>query len=412
VRAFPIAAVIACAARVAVADGIGVAASSVSSTSRTSVAQAMRAAIGEQRRMVDDAVGQARGAVEAGAVAKETLVQFKRVRDLVDEGWRAYLHVELEFAQARLSVARQEAEAIAALPGGAEIYADSSLRLGIVLGQLGHADEARAALRLALAIDPERPITIAEFAPDVVAAVDAVRAEVPPSTEVSISTTPPTAAVTVDGKAVAPRAGVGGFAIATVTRGQHVVVARAVGFRSAVRTIAAAASGNQVGIELEPDPDMQALETGAAPGVADAGAQRLVDATLRFAELDEVVLAIDTNRLGGNALLVQRCAGSPVATCTAVVEIGYAQGGLAEAAREAWRDVHTADLRYPPSVFADPRVVAPPPPPHRCEWCRSPYLWGGVGAVAVIGTIAIIAVATSSRPPPVVGVTPGSYVTP
>jgi hypothetical protein len=403
-----IACVIALGVRGAGADGIGIAATSATSHERTALAQAIRSAIGENRRIVDDAVAQARGAVEAGAVGKDLLQRFRHVRDLVDEGWRAYLHVELEFAQARLAVARTEAEQVAPLMGGTEVYADASLRLGIVLGQLGHADESRAAIRLALALDPARPITLAEFSPDVVAVVDAVRAEVPGTGELSLAVDPPSATVSIDGKDFA-RGG-------TLSVGQHVVVARAPGYRPRVQTIAvtAAPGGHDapVALQLEHDEEWERLATGAVPGVADAAAQELVDTMLRYGELDEVVLAVDTDRRGGNALLVQRCGGSPVATCTAVVEIGYASGGLAEAARDAWRDVRSADLRYPPTVLADPRVASHRPPPHRCEVCRSPYLWGGVAAVALIGTIAVIAVVTSSRPPPVVAVDPNAYVTP
>jgi hypothetical protein len=251
-----------------------------------------------------------------------------------------------------------------------------------------------------------------------VAAVDAVRAEAPALADIVFTVDPPAASLSVDGHDLARGevlvAGGGAGRIGgKLAIGQHVVVARAPGYRPRVQTVAvAAAPGEPIALRLERDDDWERLATGAAPGVADAAAQELVDATLRYGELDEVVLAVDTDRRGGNALLVQRCAGAPIALCTAVVEIGYASGGLGEAAREAWRAVRAADLRYPPSVLADPRVAAHPPVSHRCEVCRSPYLWGGVAAAAVIGTIAIIAITSSSRPPPVVGVDPNQYVTP
>jgi hypothetical protein len=36
-------------------------------------------------------------------------------------------------------------------------------------------------------------------------------------------------------------------------------------------------------------------------------------------------------------------------------------------------------------------------------------LWGGVGVAAIVATVAIIAIVSSSRPPPVVGVDPTQY---
>jgi hypothetical protein len=91
-----------------------------------------------------------------------------------------------------------------------------------------------------------------------------------------------------------------------------------------------------------------------------------------------------------------------------VVEVGYAPGGLAAAAREAWATVRAANLRYPPSVFADERLTGQHAD-DRCKVCRSPVLWGGVGVAAIVATVVIIAVVSSSRPPPVVGVDPSQY---
>ncbi len=390
--------------RVAAGDGAGVAAASVSSTDRGAVAAALAAAMGEGAAV--DAVGRARAALEAGAVPVETLQRFKRVRELVDDGRTAYVHVELAFAQSRLAVARTEAESIVALPGGAALYADASLLLGIVLDRLGHAQDAQAAIALALALDPDRPVTLAEFPPDVVAAVDAVRAQVRPTRDVTIASEPAGAVASVDGKPVGKTP-----VHAELAVGQHVVIARAAGYKPRAQTVAVDERADAVRLELERDDDWARLAAGATPGLADAAAQELVDSALRFGELDELVLALDTDRRGGEALLVQRCAGTP-ALCTAVVEIGYTPGGLAEAARAAWQTVRAADLRYPPSVLADPRAVGKAPPPHRCEWCRSPWVWGGAGAAVLVGTIAAIAISSASRPPPIVGVSPGSYVTP
>lgn len=394
-RLLPIAGAIALAATPARADGVGVVGVSVTSTDAGSVRKAVAAAVGQGRRVVDDAVTEARGNVLAGAVPIATLERFRRVREQIDEGWRAFLRVQVDFAASRLAAARTDAETLVAFPGGALVYADASLRLGAVLAHLGRTQEAQASLALALALDPERQITLAEFSPDVVAAVDAVRGVQRPVRAVRITSEPIGAMISVDGRDV-------GKAPLTIELavGQHVAVAR----MPLMQPHAQAFADGDVVITLEPDVAAMELGRGAIAG-NDAGA--LVDATLRFADLDEVVLVADSDRRGGPALLVQRCAGLP-AKCTAVVEVGYETGGLAAAAREAWETVRVANLRYPPSVFADARVTGKRVD-DRCTVCRSPLLWGGIGVAAVVTTIAVIAIVSSSRPPPVVGVDPTQY---
>ena len=412
-RWLPIASAIVCAIAVAIprtarGDGTGIVAVSVSPTDRSTVAAALARAISEDhpRRIVADAVSEARAAVAGGAVPIEALARFKRVRDVIDEGWRAYLRVSFDFALSRLAAARTDAEPLVALPGGAELYADASLRLGIVLGQLGRTADAQAAIALALALDPERPITIAEFPPDVVGAVDAVRALVRPTRDVEIATAPAGAQVIVDGKdlGVAPLH-------APLAIGQHVIVARAPELVPHAQALAVDDHTSRVDLELEPDVAWTQLGEGAHPGLADAAEQELADATLRFGDLDQIVLVADSDRRGGEALLVQRCAGLP-ARCTAIVELGYGdRSGLDAAARAAWKAVRTAELRYPPSVLGDPRVAGERVV-HHCTVCRSPWLWGGIGAAVVAGAIVTIAIVSQTRPAPIVSTNPGSFLGP
>ncbi len=393
---------IAAATPLAHADGVGVVAVSSTAGERVAVGAAMASAIdagpGRPQRTSVDAVGEARAAIVAGAVPIGTLERFRRVRDQIDEGWRAFVRVQVDFAASRLSAARTEAESIVALPGGAALYADASLRLGAVLGHLGRLPESHAALSLALALDPDRPITLAEFSPDVVAAVDAVRSQTLPARPLRITTEPAGAAITVDGKEV----GTSPLSL-DVTHGQHVIVARHALHETRALAVAVDASSPEVALELRPDVPWSRLAEGPAIGLADAGAQELTDATLRFSDLDEVVLVASTDRRGGPALLVQRCVGLP-ARCTAVVDVGYTdRSGLSAAAREAWQTVRAADLRYPPSVFADAGTSGMKGD-DRCKLCRSPILWGSLGAAALIGTIVVIAVVSGSQPPPILGV--------
>lgn len=395
-RVLAVTCAIAIASRTAAADRIGVVALS---PHRAGVATAMASAAGA----LPDALGEARAAIAGGAVPAATLEQFRRVREQIEEGWRAYLRVQFDFAQSRLAAARTAAEPLVALPGGAALYADASLRLGAVLGRAGHVPEAQAILALALALDPDRPITLAEFSPDIVTAVDAVRGQTRPTKDVALTTEPPGAQLAVDGRDI-------GRSPVTVplALGQHVVVAHMPMFHARAQAFAVDDATGPLALALDRDDEWTRLAIGPEVGMPDTATQGLTEATIRYADLDAVVLVAATDRSGGPTLLVQRCAGLP-ARCTAIVEIGYADAsGLSAAAREAWSAVRAADLRYPPSLFGDPRVsgtrVA-----HRCEVCHSPWLWGGLGAAAVVATVAIIAVATSSRPPPIVGVNPGSF---
>lgn len=390
---------VACAIAIAIprfahGDGAGVIAAS--SDDRAAVATAMAAAMaGRAGRIVPDALAEARTALAAGAVPVETLARFRRVRAQIDDGWRAYLRVAVENAQLLLAAARTEAEALVALPGGAEVYADAALRLGAVLGHLGRRTEAQAILALALALDPERPITLAEFSPDVVEAIAAVRALPVARQRLRITTEPAGAQVWVDGTDVG-RAPLD----VEVTRGQHVVVAKAPRHQAAVQGIAVDAASSMV-LELAPDREATRLAAGVTRGISDADAQELVDATMRFADLDELVVVADTARRGGPTLLVQRCAGIP-ARCSAVVELGYGErAGLAAAARAAWEAARTGELRYPPSVLGEPGGKLDD---GRCKVCRSPGLWVGIGAVAVLGTIITVIAVSGSTPPPIVTV--------
>jgi hypothetical protein len=396
-RLLPIAGAIALATSTARADGTGVVGVSVTSTDAGSVRKAVAAAVGAGRRVADDAVTEARGNLMAGAVPARTLERFRRVREQIDEAWRAYLRVQVDFAASRLAAARTDAESLVALPTGALLYADASLRLGAVLAHLGRTQEAQASLALALALDPDRQITLAEFSPDVVAAVDAARGQQRATKPVRITSSPVGATISVDGRELGRAPLTTDLAV-----GQHVVVAR----MPLMQAHAQAFSVDDGEVALTLEPDTAWAELGRGPQVGNEGVA-LVDATIRYADLDEVVLVADTDRRGGPALLVQRCAGLP-AKCTAVVEVGYETGGLAAAAREAWATVRTADLRYPPSVFADERLTGEHTD-DRCNVCRSPVLWGGIGVAAIVATVAIIAVVSSSRPPPVVGVDPSQY---
>ena len=370
---------------------------------RPAVTAAMAAALRDRGavRIAEDALAEAREAALAGAVPIETMVRFRRVREQIDEGWRAYHNVQLELARTHLANARTDAETLLALPGMPVLYADASLRLGAVLAQLGRGNDAHDAIALALALDPDRPITQLEFSPEVVATVDGVRAQPRPTHQVRVTSEPSGATVSIDGHDAGRTP-----AVVELAAGQHVVVARAPQFHPYARAFALDTAAGDLAIALEHDDEAAELAAGLDAGTSPHVQQLVVDRVLALADLDEVVVVASTERRGGPTLLVQRCAGAP-ARCSAVVELGYAdRSGVAAAALEAWHAARAADLRYPPSVLDDPRLVGNIED-HKCKLCRSPILWAGVGVVAVAATIAIIAVASSSRPPPIVTVGPG-----
>ncbi len=379
--------------RAAGADGAGVIA--VSKTDRPGVAAAMaQAMVGRAGRIVPDAVTDARAAIMAGAVPTETLAAFRKVREQVDEGWRAFQRVAVDAAASRLVAARTAAEPLVGLPGGAELYADAALRLGVVFGSVGRTAESQAVFALALALDPDRPITKAEFTPEVIEAVDAARSAPVALRRVHVTSVPSGAQIQVDGSPVG-RAPLD----LQITRGQHLIVARTPMYLPTVQALPADTTSAEV--VLERDDAAIRVAGGAELGIGEQEAQQLVDATLRFADLDEVVLVVETTRRGGPTLLVQRCAGLP-ARCSAVVELGYGdRSGVVAAARAAWDAAKTGDLRYPPTVLSEREGKAND---GRCKVCRSPWLWTGVGAAVVIGTVITVFALQGSDPPPIVGV--------
>jgi len=346
----------------------------------------------------------ARARLRAGAVPRGRLVAFRRAHELMTEGWRAYLGVEVQFAAARLAAARATASKLLDLPGGLEMFAEVSLRLGVVRQHLKQADQAAALFRLAATLRPSRAVTIAEFAPDMVAAYRKAIAAKPP--QVSVRVRVRTAGrrrvravrLEVDGKAVPATA-----TSVRVTAGQHVVVARANGFRDRGEVFAVAASTDRVELVLDSDPATTAVLAGRASlkvGTGEAAAATAVEGVVRYAELDTLVLVASVWRRGSPALLGQACAGGP-ARCTRVVELRFpSRAGVAAAARELWRLLSAAlsQARFPPTLLVDARMTDPDrgkkPDGHhhngKRAWWRSRWLWVGAGAVATAVGAAVL----------------------
>ncbi len=360
-------------------------------------AGAMAAAIeAAGKRPVLDPGAAARARIAAGAVPRERLRDFVRARELMDEGWRAYLSVNRSFAAARLGEARRVAEGVLDLDGGPALVAEISLRLGVVVMDLGRAPQARDLFRLAHRLDPGRAVTIAEFSPDVVEAYDAAVAAAPVLAAVTLRVPGGNAQLSVDGgqSAAAPQS-------AQLELGQHVAVARRPDGTARGMIFEVTAEGGDVVLELERDPLVDAARAPLPLGRGEDAGTVAVEALSLYGELDSLVLVAAVWRRGQPALLGQLCAGAP-ARCGAVVEIRFAEpAALPAAARTLWAALADAgtDRDFPPTLLVDRRVVDGEPAPgtddgkhhgHRRPWWKSRYLWIGVGVVAASVSAALV----------------------
>ncbi|MCG8419563.1 MAG: PEGA domain-containing protein [Proteobacteria bacterium] len=378
------------------AEPVGVVARSAAAApvSAGKLAESVAAAVrGAGAAAETDPFARARSHLDRGAVPAERLTAFTRARNLVRDGWRAYAAVDTGLAMERLTRARDVAREVLDLDGGLVLYADIALRIGAVELAMGRASEAAQSFRTARALDSERRISIASFAPDVVAAFRAATTGEAELISVRLNSDPAGAQVEVDGRyvgqaPVAIRAG----------PGNHVIVARAPGHRAAAHILALgqglATPADGLTVSLEPDAELAALAQGAA-GLAIAGPSQRIRAALaaliRYGELAGVVVVASLWQGGQPALFGQYCAGLP-ATCTRIVEIRYPSADLTRSAcAELWATLRSAPLQTPPGllresrlVAAEGRPVAPVSAPgigHRgCRLCRKPWLWIGVGA--------------------------------
>ncbi|MEM9493555.1 MAG: hypothetical protein AAGC55_30685, partial [Myxococcota bacterium] len=161
-------------------------------------------------------------------------------------------------------------------------------------------------------------------------------------------------------------------------------------------------------LTLAGDPEKGALIAGPGQLAIGRGGAEVAVALrglVRYGELDGVIIAASTWRAGQPAVLGQYCATVAIA-CTRIIEIRYRQPGDEEAAAETlWRALSAEPRPGPPALLGDPRltradrrpVVAsstadanrsdrPSDARPACRWCRSPWLWLGVGsAAAVVG---------------------------
>jgi hypothetical protein len=361
---------------------------------RAAIADSVRAAA-EKGDEIVDGQAEARANLLAGAVPAAQLERFGDVRADADAGWQAFVDGNAQSARSKLVKARTDTEALLALDGGVELYADISLRLGVVLDSLGDKAKAADAIRLALNLDPNREISTREFAPNVIATINAIPLR-PSGTlhRVNIAATTATGgAVSIDVDGISRGQGAIDLAL-----GQHVVIARATGYRAVGQAFDVTPTSDRL-IEVTLDADRETIELRAplAPGADDRRSATIVDAVMTYAEVDAVLLVGTTWRRDAPAVLAQRCTGTP-SRCTDIVEIGYAEGGIAAAVASAIAELEKAPFRIVASIAGDDRWSAGTNTGDRCNWCRSPWLWAGVGTAVVLGTVLAV-VAIDDDPP-------------
>jgi hypothetical protein len=383
-RAATVLAILAIAAGPASAERLGVVA--IAGTDPPLPAADLAAAVVAARPDASsDVLASAAANLRAGAVPPAVLERFTRTRAISDEGWEAFQRdVDPNRARSRLARARGDAEELLPLPGGPELYADISLRLGAVLAY-GNDPEAGDAFRVALALDPDRELTVREFSPDVLAAIAAARAATPPTRAVRVTATTPgrvPATLELDGVARGPAPQTVELAV-----GQHVAVARAPGHVARAIAFALTATGAvEVSVDLDPDPAAAAIAGGLAAGDSDARAAGAVETALRYGDVDAVVV-VATAWLPDDrpALLAQRCAGVPV-RCTQIAEVPYnPAAGVAAAVTASLDDLARAQAALVvPTLVADRRLA------RRgnggCLTCK-PWFWAAVGGTLLAGTV-------------------------
>lgn len=351
--------------------------------SASALAAALGARVGESAQILVDP----RFTVEA--VLRERLAPFARARQLSDEGWRAYHEVEPGFAESRLVQARRVALEVADLQGGPELLAEISLRLGAVRLYRGRSDEARADLRLAVTLAPDRAVTRSEFRPAVVELYDEARGAPAESGRLAVAA-PEAAQLEVDGARVDDPGGELALAV-----GHHLIVVRSRGHRPEARIVDVSLDVQRIEVALERDELAAALAEPLEIGLAEQDAALRVEAATLHGELVAFVLLAPVWRRGAPALIGQRCEAVPT-RCTEVVEVGFtAPADLPAAVDRLWASLteRRGARRFPPTLLVDARLTrgeprpapggGPMPDDEPRAWWKSGWLWAGVGTAAV-----------------------------
>jgi hypothetical protein len=343
--------------------------------------------------VVGDPVDQAAARRAAGAVQRERLDQLRRAQELVDEGWRAYLKVEADFADARLVAARRTLEEVLDLDGAYELLADATLRLGAVRLFARRNVEAQAAFVLAAALDPERDPGPKDFAPEVLEAY--ARARASRTSGVAMDVVVPGvrgAEVEIDGRP----AGTAPVRV-EVGVGEHVVVVRARGRVPAGRIVRA--GEGPIEVTMEDDLVGNALgggDRGLRVGSAAAAVTAILAAVATYAELDEIVLVGATWRGGAPTVLAQRCTPAPL-RCGPVMETRYAAGERLDpvVAMIVEKTPGPKGRAREPILLEDTRMTEPEPPAAMANrgagrvdearpWWRNRWVWIGAGTAAAL----------------------------
>ncbi len=338
----------------------------------------------KEKKVLVDALTKARGVAQANLQipAKDTTREIQRG---LDSAWQAYLEGRGSFAIRQLHKLR---DTIVESPNreSRRWIAEVSIRLGVALVDLGRNAEASDEFRFAHALYPDRIVSDSEFKPEVVSAYTiAIAADVGVQKK-RVAASPAMAKVVVDGQILSSTA-------IALSDGLHLIEASLPGYYSYAELVSVGLGNTaKIFVELQANPDEQHVLAGAvglALGTSELAARQTLTSILRYSKVEEMVFVASVWRGGQAAVVGQLCSGLP-ATCSGVVEIRYAEGGLKLALRELLTSLRLRKKMYPPTILVDSRLLAAEAKPRKPETSARPlwknrWIWASAAAIGVVG---------------------------
>ncbi|HPH68791.1 MAG TPA: hypothetical protein PLF40_23715 [Kofleriaceae bacterium] len=361
-----------------------------------------------------------------GAPTQRSRAQVAALQQELAQSWRAYLSVSLDTAATGLTTVIRAALPLTVTHDGRALFVDALLRLGIVNVQRPDASAAakqaaQDGIALALRLEPNRTLSLSEFSPDVVDLVEAIRKA--PVEQVELRVRSATAVqLNLDGVEFGALAA-NSSRTWPVSRGVHLLLVSDGVRRPQPRLIEVGLNGAAIDLVPEPDAVAETLRRDATRYTTGRDADDLLQALAMIGAAEAAVVVVATWKRGAPALVAQRCmfaANSDVAVvCSSPVEVGWdgTAGKLDGAAHELVQllgplpTLPVQPTSAPIAILTEPSARPPTSStPTRCQWCRNPWVWTGVGA-AVLASAATVYLVTrdGTHPTPVVTINPDDF---
>lgn len=361
-----------------------------------------------------------------GAASQRSRTQVGALQQELAQSWRAYLSVSLDTAATGLNTVIRGALPLTVTHDGRALFVDALLRVGIVNVQRTDASAvakqaAQDGIALALRLEPNRTLSLSEFSPDVVDLVEAIRKA--PVEQVELRVRSATAVqLNLDGVEFGALAA-NSSRTWPVSRGLHLLLVTDGVRRPQPRLIEVGLNGAAIDLVPEPDAVAETLRRDATRYTTGRDADDLLQALAMIGPTDAAVLVVATWKRGAPALVAQRCmfaASSDVAVvCGSPVEVGW-DGTVAKldaAAHELVQllgplpSLPAHPTSAPIAILTEPSARPPTSStPTRCQWCRNPWVWTGVGAAVLAGAATVYLVTRDgTQPTPVVTINPNDF---